>query len=70
MKYHSFYFYQFRHPMKKVLVEKYGREYAKNILKKSKIIYRKLVEEADDIGDDNPMAYNCLLYTSPSPRDS
>ena len=68
MKYHSFYFYQFQHPMKKVLVEKYGRKYARDILKKSKKIYRKLVEEADDIGDDNPMAYNemfALVFVAP-----
>lgn len=28
---------------------------------KSKQVYRELVEQADDIGDDNPMAYNELL---------
>lgn len=30
-------------------------------MKKSKILYRKLVEKADDIGADNPMAYNELF---------
>ena len=30
-------------------------------MKKSKKVYRELVEEADDIGDDNPMAYNELF---------
>ena len=30
-------------------------------MKKSKKIYRKLVDQADDIGDDNPMAYNELF---------
>ena len=47
--------------MKKVLAEKYGREYAADIMKKSKKVYRELVEKADDIGDDNPMAYNELF---------
>ena len=30
-------------------------------MKKSKQVYRQLVEAADDIGDDNPMAYNELF---------
>ena len=32
------------------------------------MIYRKLIEEADDIGDDNPMAYNemfALVFVAP-----
>ena len=54
MKYNGFYFWMFKSPMKKVLAEKYGREYAADIMKKSKKVYRELVEKADDIGDDNP----------------
>ena len=68
MKNHSFYFNLFKHPMKKVLLENYGQEYAREIMKKSKIIYGKLLEEADDIGDDNPMAYNeifALAFVAP-----
>ena len=61
MKYNGFYFWMFKGPMKKVLTEKYGREYASEIMKKSKKVYRELVEKADDIGDDNPMAYNELF---------
>lgn len=61
MKYNGFYFWMFQRPMKKVLAEKYGREYAADIMKKSKKVYRELVEKADDIGDDNPMAYNELF---------
>ena len=57
MKYKGFYFLLFKGPMKKVLIEKYDKAYASEIIKKSKIIYRKLIEEADDIGNDNPMAY-------------
>ena len=61
MKYNGFYFWIFKSPMKKVLAEKYGREYVADIMKKSKKVYRELVEKADDIGDDNPMAYNELF---------
>ena len=53
MKYNGFYFWMFKSPMKKVLAEKYGREYAADIMKKSKKVYRELVEKADDIGDDS-----------------
>lgn len=52
MKYNGFYFWMFKSPMKKVLTEIYGREYATDIMKKSKKVYRELVEKADDIGDD------------------
>ena len=61
MKYNGFYFLLFSRPMKKVLIEKYDRRFANDIMKKSKVLYRKLVEEADDIGADNPMAYNELF---------
>lgn len=68
MKYKGFYFLLFKGPMKKVLIEKYDKAYASEINKKSKIIYRKLIEEADDIGNDNPMAYNemfALAFVAP-----
>ena len=61
MKYNGFYFWMFKSPMKQVLAEKYGKKYAADIMKKSKKVYRELVEKADDIGDDNPMAYNELF---------
>lgn len=61
MKYNGFYFRLFTKPMKKVLIDKYGRQYADGIMKKSRTLYRRLVEEADDIGADNPMAYNELF---------
>lgn len=54
--------------MKKVLIEKYDKAYASEIIRKSKKIYRKLIEEADDIGKDNPMAYNemfALAFIAP-----
>nr|WP_072537619.1 L-2-amino-thiazoline-4-carboxylic acid hydrolase [Anaerococcus mediterraneensis] len=68
MKYKGFYFYLFRGPMKKVLIEKYDKAYASEIIKKSKKIYRELVENMDDIGEDNPMAYNemfALVFVAP-----
>ncbi len=61
MKYNGFYFWMFKGSMKKVLIEKYDKAYANEIMKKSKTIYRQLVEEAEDIGNDNPMAYNELF---------
>lgn len=61
MKYNGFYFALFSKPMKKVLTEKYNRQYACKIMKQSKAVYRMLVDEADDIGADNPMAYNELF---------
>ena len=44
-----------------MLAEKYDKAYAQSIMKQSKAFYRQLVEGADDIGDDNPMAYNELF---------
>ena len=68
MKYNGFYFWLFSSPMKKVLTEQYDKQYATEIMKKSKPVYRELVAKADDIGDDNPMAYNelfALTFVSP-----
>ena len=61
MNYNGFYYRMFESSMKKVLVEKYGKQYANEIMRKSKKTYRELVEKADDIGDGNPMAYNELF---------
>lgn len=61
MKYNGFYYWLFSSTMKKVLAENYGAAYAKEIMQKSKPLYRSLVQKADDIGDDNPMAYNKLF---------
>lgn len=36
----------FKHPMKKILAEKYGAAYAAEIMKKSRTVYRQLVERA------------------------
>lgn len=68
MKHKWFYFGMFSKPMKKVLVKEYNQNYASSIMKKSKTIYKQIVEQADDIGDDNPMAYNelfALVFVAP-----
>ena len=61
MKDNGFYFWMFWSPMRKLLTERYGKIYAAEIMRKSKRVYRELVEGADDIGDGNPMAYNELF---------
>ena len=68
MKYNGFYYWICQSSIKKVLLEKYDKEYATQIAKKSKRVYRELVENADDIGADNPMAYNelfALVFVAP-----
>lgn len=54
--------------MKKVLTERYNKACAAEIMRKSKQVYREIVERADDIGDDNPMAYNELFARHSSRR--
>ena len=61
MKYNGFYYALFSPAMKRVIAQHYGSEFARDIMKKSKPLYRKLVADADDIGNDNPMAYNELF---------
>lgn len=68
MKYSGFYFTLFRGTMKAVLSEHYGNKFAGDTMKKARRLYKRLVIEADDIGDDNPMAYNelfALAFVSP-----
>ena len=68
MKYNGFFYLVCRGAIKQVLVEKYGREYAAELLPKCKKVYRELVEHADDIGNDNPMAFNelfALVFVAP-----
>lgn len=61
MKYSGFYFWLFSGQMKKVLTERHGKAYAGDVMKRSKPLYRRLVQEAPDIGSGNPMAYNELF---------
>ena len=68
MKYNGFFFWVCRGAIKEVLVEQYGKQYAAEMLQKSKATYRQLVEQADDLGDGNPMAYNelfALVFVAP-----
>ena len=68
LRHNGFYFWMFKAPIKQVLAEKYGKQYAAEIMKKSHKVYKELVAQADDIGDDNPMAYNelfALVFVAP-----
>ena len=64
MKYNGFYFWLFKRPMKKVLIEKYGKSYASDIIRKSKGVYRDLVENMDDIGADTVSYTHLTLPTT------
>ena len=44
--------------MKKVLTERYNKACAAEIMRKSKQVYREIVERGRDIDDDNCMVYN------------
>lgn len=61
MKYNGFYYWLFAPTMKKVLTESYGAQYAAVVMRRSKPLYRSLVQNADDIGAGNPMAFNELF---------
>ncbi len=50
---------------KKSLVKRYGKEYTGSLIKKADEVYRDMLNRADDIGKDNPMAsntYECLIF--------
>lgn len=61
MKYNGFDFSLFRGTIKKVLTEHYGKAFARDTMKQAHGVYKKLVAEADDIGNDNLMACNELF---------
>lgn len=68
MKYNGIYFALFRGTMQAVLAEHYGKSFARDTMKKARKVYKELVAGADDIGADNPMAYNelfALAFVSP-----
>lgn len=51
--------------VKKSLNKKYGKEAAQNLIEKTDIEYRKMLQRIDDVGADNPMAsniYECLVF--------
>ena len=47
--------------VKHSLVQRYGREFASQTMRRAKSVYREMLERVDDIGNDNPMAFN--IYT-------
>lgn len=51
--------------IKKSLNRRYGRAYTKELIRKTDAEYRDMLNRADDIGKDNPMAsntYECLIF--------
>ena len=59
MKYDGFFMWFFGGTMRKVIAKHYGKEYANEIMKKSKVVYRNIIEDAEDIGGmKNPLGYN------------
>ena len=51
--------------IRKNLTRRYGKDYTKNLIKKTDKEYREMLQRADDIGADNPMAsntYECLVF--------
>lgn len=52
---------------KRSLVKRYGRTYTKELVSKADVVYRDLLDAADDIGKNNPMAsnlYEALIFVS------
>ncbi len=61
-------FWLFQGSMKKILKRHYESGFVKDVMKRSKRVYRELVEQADEIGSDNPMRFNeisILVMTAP-----
>lgn len=42
--------------IKKSLIKRSGREYTKELINKTNIIYKEMLKKAPDVGKDNPMA--------------
>ena len=64
MKYHGFFFWVCRGTIRQVLTEKYGGQYAAELLRRSRTTYRRLVEQADDIGRGNHGIRGSLFFGS------
>lgn len=62
MRYNGLYFSLFRGTMKKVLTERYGKDFARKAMRKAAPLYQRIVRDADDLGKGNPMAVLRLLY--------
>lgn len=44
MKYNGFYYFLFQGTMKRVIEAHYGKAYARDVMRKSKTVYRKIVD--------------------------
>ena len=44
--------------VRKSLVKRFGKEETANLVQKTDAVYRDMLNRADDIGKDNPMASN------------
>lgn len=65
MQYSDKYFRMMMPFIKKSLKRRYGKEYTKDLVKKTDVVYRDMLSRIDDIGADNPMAsniYSCLVF--------
>ena len=65
MQYNDKYFRMMMPFIKKSLKRRYGKEYTKDLVKKTDVVYRDMLSRIDDIGADNPMAsniYSCLVF--------
>lgn len=50
---------------KKSLVKRFGKEETEKLIEKTDRVYRDMLNRADDVGKDNPMAsnvYQCLIF--------
>jgi len=47
--------------LRRYLAEQYGKELTKDVLRKAPHIYRRMLEQTDDIGFENPMADNIYM---------
>ena len=65
MKYTDKYWKMLMPYIKKSINRRYGKAYTKELVQKTDLVYRDMLNRADDIGADNPMAsntYECLLF--------
>ena len=62
LKYKGTYWNLFYFLLKNSLTKRYTKEEAQILMKDTKVIYKNMLEETDDIGDNNPMASN--IYAS------
>ena len=61
MKYKGLYINLFSALLRKPMRAMYGKKAADQYLREAKPIYRKMLEETEDIGADNPMAMNIYM---------